>query len=197
MTIEQRLDQLEQRNKRLTATPMLLPLALCAVLTLSGLPTDIQAQDENTQSIGFVAGSTHGIGVSYARQNSQTGYGWQVSGFPVWSQGERHLFGAVALFKTLNQGKKGRAFLSFGVAAHYNRSIYEEWEWDAVGNRSNSIGTRDDESYGLVFGPGVGLERWFAENFAVSLEIPAAIRVDSDEGFSILPIPNCALAYRW
>ena len=74
MTVEQRLEQLEKRNKRLTATPMLLPLALCAVLTLSGLPTDIQAQDENTQSIGFVAGSTHVIGVSYARQNSQTGF---------------------------------------------------------------------------------------------------------------------------
>jgi hypothetical protein len=112
-------------------------------------------------------------------------------GFPVWSQGERHLFGAVALFKTLNQGKKGRAFLSFGVAAHYNRSIYE----DEHGQIHISNG--DDESYGLIFGPGVGLERWFAENFAVSLEIPAAIRVDSDEGFSILPIPNCALAYRW
>ena len=192
MTVEQRLEQLEKRNKRLTATPMLLPLAMCAVLALSGLPTEIQAQVENTQSIGFVAGSTHGIGVSYARQNSQTGYGWQVSAFPVWSQGERHLFGAVALFKTLNQGKKGRAFLSFGVAAHYNRSIYEEWDGNATS--TNEI---DDERHGLVFGPGVGLERWFAENFAVSLEIPAAIRVDSDEGFSILPIPNCALAYRW
>jgi hypothetical protein len=191
MTMEQRMDRLEKRNKRLTATPMVLPLAMCAVLALSGLPTEIQAQVENTQSIGFVAGSTHGIGVSYARQNSQTGYGWQVSGFPVWSQGERHLFGAVALFKTLNQGKKGRAFLSFGVAAHYNRSIYE----DEHGQIHISNG--DDESYGLIFGPGVGLERWFAENFAVSLEIPAAIRVDSDEGFSILPIPNCALAYRW
>ena len=100
-------------------------------------------------------------------------------------------FGAVALFKTLNQGKKGRAFLSFGVAAHYNRSIYED-EHGQV-----HISNGDDEGYGLIFGPGVGLERWFAENFAVSLEIPAAIRVDSDEGFSILPIPNCALAYRW
>ena len=196
MTVEQRLDQLERRNTRLTATPMLLPIALCAVLTLWGLPTEILAQDENTQSVGFVAGSTHGIGVSYARQNSQSGIGWQVSGFPIWSQDERHLFGAVALFKTLNQGKKGRAFLSFGVAAHYNRSIHEEWEWDADGNRTNEIEI-DDESHGLVFGRGVGLERWFAENFAVSLEIPAAIRVDSDEGFSILPIPNCALAYRW
>ena len=100
-------------------------------------------------------------------------------------------FGAVALFKTLNQGKKGRAFLSFGVAAHYNRSIYED-EHGQV-----HISNGDEESYGLIFGPGVGLERWFAENFAVSLEIPAAIRVDSDEGFSILSIPNCALAYRW
>ena len=191
MIFEQRLQQLEIANKRLTVTPILLPLALCAILILSGLPTEIQAQDENTQSIGFVAGSTHGIGVSYARQNGQTGHGWQVSGFPVWTQSERHLFGAVALFKTLNQGKKGRAFLSFGVAAHYNRSIYED-EHGQV-----HISNGDEESYGLIFGPGVGLERWFAENFAVSLEIPAAIRVDSDEGFSILPIPNCALAYRW
>jgi hypothetical protein len=61
MTIEQRLDQLERRNRRLTATPMLLPIALCAVLTLYGLPTEILAQNENTQSIGFVAGPTHGI----------------------------------------------------------------------------------------------------------------------------------------
>lgn len=191
MIFEQRLQQLEIANKRLKVTHIWLPLTLCAILILSGLPTEIQAQDENTQSIGFVAGSTHGIGVSYARQNGQTGHGWQVSGFPVWTQSERHLFGAVALFKTLNQGKKGRAFLSFGVAAHYNRSIYED-EHGQV-----HISNGDDESYGLIFGPGVGLERWFAENFAVSLEIPAAIRVDSDEGFSILPIPNCALAYRW
>jgi len=191
MIFEQRLQQLEIANKRLKVTHIWLPLALCAILILSGLPTEIQAQDENTQSIGFVAGSTHGIGVSYARQNGQTGHGWQVSGFPVWTQSERHLFGAVALFKTLNQGKKGRAFLSFGVAAHYNRSIYED-EHGQV-----HISNGDDESYGLIFGPGVGLERWFAENFAVSLEIPAAIRVDSYEGFSILPIPNCALAYRW
>ncbi len=194
MTIKQRFDQLERRNTRLTATPMLLPIALCTVLILCGLPTEIQAQDENTQSIGFVAGSTHGIGVSYARQNSQSGYGWQVSGFPMWSQGERHLFGAVALFKTLNQGKKGRAFLSFGVAAYYNRSIHEERDGDRTSTNEIEI---DDERHGLVFGPGVGLERWFAENFAVSLEIPAAIRVDSNEGFSILPIPNFALAYRW
>ena len=61
MTIQQRLDQLERRNRRLTATPMLLPIALCAVLTLYGLPTEILAQNENTQSIGFVAGPTHGI----------------------------------------------------------------------------------------------------------------------------------------
>ena len=192
MTIKLRFDQLERRNTLLTASPMLLSIALCTVSTLCGLPTEIQAQDENMQSIGFVAGSTHGIGLSYARQNSQSGIGWQVSGFPMWSQDERHLFGAVAIFKTLNQGKKGRAFLSFGVATHYNRSIHEEWDGD--GTRTNEI---DDERHGLVFGPGVGLERWFAENFAVSLEIPAAIRVDSDEGLQILPIPNCALAYRW
>jgi len=43
----------------------------------------------------------------------------------------------------------------------------------------------------------VGLERLYAENFAISLEIPVAIHIFSDESFKILPIPNFALAYRW
>ena len=85
--------------------------------------------DPVTQSIGFVAGSTHGIGLTYARQNNESGIGWQVSGFPLWSEDERHLFGGLAIFKTLHQGRKGRGFISFGVAANYHRSIVG-WEWE-------------------------------------------------------------------
>ena len=138
--------------------------------------------DHVTQSIGFVAGSTHGIGLTYARQNNESGIGWQVSGFPFWTKDERHLFGGLSIFKTLHQGRKGRAFISFGVAANYHRSVYS-WEVD--------------ESTNFVFGPGIGLERIYADNFTISLELPAAIIISNEDGFSILPIPNFALSYRW
>ena len=186
LAVEQRLDQLKRHNNRLSATPTLLPVALCAVLTLAGLPTAIQAQNDNTQSIGFVVGSTHGIGFSYARQNNQSGIGWQVTGIPFMGAGETFLSGAGSLFKTLTQGKIGRAFLSFGVTARY----YE----CSICLDDNGNG---EETYGLVFGPGVGLERLYAENFAISLEIPIAIHIFSDKAFKILPIPNFSLAYRW
>ena len=186
MAVEQRLDQFWRLNRYLTATPTLLPVALCAVLTLAGLPREVQAQNDDTQSIGFVVGSTHGIGFSYARQNNQSGIGYQVSGVPFMGAGETFVSGAVSLFKTLKQGKTGRAFLSFGLTSRYYKC--------SICLDDNGNG---EETYGLVFGPGVGLERLYAENFAISLEIPAAIQVFFDEGFKILPMPNFALAYRW
>jgi len=186
LAVEQRLDHLKRHNYCLSATPILLPLTLCAVLILSGLPTEIQAQDDNTQSIGFVLGSTHGIGFSYARQNNQSGIGWQVTGIPFMGAGETFLSGAGSLFKTLNEGKHGRVFLSFGVTTRYYKC--------GICLDDNGNG---EKTYGLVFGPGVGLEHLYAENFAISLEIPVAIHIFSDESFKILPIPNFALAYRW
>ena len=112
------------------------------------------AGNDTTQSVGFVTGSTHGIGVTYARQNNQNGIGWQVSCFPIWSEDERHLFGGLAIFKTLNQGRKGRAFISFGVAANYHRSVNERWD----NSSSGPIGEEVDESAMVLFGPGIGLE---------------------------------------
>ena len=145
--------------------------------------------DHVTQSIGFVAGSTHGIGLTYARQNNESGIGWQVSGFPFWTKDERHLFGGLSIFKTLHQGRKGRAFISFGVAVNYHRSVGMDWDWEGV--------EEVDESTNFVFGPGIGLERIYADNFTISLELPAAIIISNEDGFSILPIPNFALSYRW
>jgi len=151
------------------------------------------AGNDTTQSVGFVAGSTHGLGLTYARQNNESGIGWQVSGLPIWSEDERHLSGGLAIFKTLNQGRKGRAFISFGVATNYHRSVIEKWDYSS----GEPIGEEVDESANVLFGPGIGLERKFAENFTISLEIPAAVSISSDEKFSILPIPNFALSYRW
>ena len=101
------------------------------------------AGNDTTQSVGFVTGSTHGIGVTYARQNNESGIGWQVSGLPVWTKNERHLYGGYSIFKTLHQGIKGRGFISFGVAANYHRDEDDEWT-------------------NFVLGPGIGLERLYA-----------------------------------
>ncbi len=160
------------------------------------------AADDAGHSIGFVAGPTYGLGLSYGRQNPTTGNGWQVSGFPYWSQDQRYLFAGFTLFKTLHQGELARAFLSGGVAAFYRRSA----TWDFVGGvprEKLDVGTKRDKSFDedldVVVGPGVGLEmrRRHAKNLAVSMDIPIAVFLVSNDGFAIRPFPNLALLYRW
>ena len=175
-------------------------IALATLLASTAL-----AADGAGHSIGFVAGPTYGLGISYGRQNPATGNGWQISGFPLWSQEERYLFGGLTLFKTLHQGEWARAFFSGGVAAFYRRSE----QWDFVSGRLDvevkpdvKVGLRVerdkniDERLDVVVGPGVGLEI-HAKNIAVSMDVPIAIFLVSDDGFAIRPIPNFALLYRW
>ena len=180
--------------------PIWRSMALATLLASTAL-----AADGAGHSVGFVAGPTYGLGLSYGRQNPATGNGWQVSGFPLWSQEERYLFGGLTLFKTLHQGEWARAFFSGGVAAFYRRSE----NWDFVGAELDvrvkpdvKVGLRVerdkniDERLDVVVGPGVGLEN-HANNIAVSMDVPIAIFLVSDDGFAIRPIPNFALRYRW
>ncbi len=155
-------------------------------------PAVLVAEDAG-HSVGFVAGPTYGLGLSYGRQNPTTGNGWQVSGFPYWSQEVRYLFGGLTLFKTLHQGELARAFFSGGVAAFYRQS--EHVEAGLRFERDQNI----DEQLDVVAGPGVGLEirSRHAQNVAVSMDVPIAIFLVSDDGFAIRPIPNFALLYRW
>ena len=175
-------------------------IALATLLASTAL-----AADGAGHSVGFVAGPTYGLGISYGRQNPATGNGWQVSGFPLWSQEERYLFGGLTLFKTLHQGEWARAFFSGGVAAFYRRSE----QWNFVSGRLDvelkpdvKVGLHVegdrgiDERLDVVVGPGVGLEI-HAKNVAVSMDVPIAIFLVSDDGFAIRPIPNFALLYRW
>ena len=57
--------------------PILRIIVLATLLTPAML-----AADGAGHSVGFVAGPTYGLGLSYGRHNSATGTGWQVSGFP-------------------------------------------------------------------------------------------------------------------
>lgn len=151
------------------------------------IPVTALAEEHSNQRIGLVAGPTYGVGLSYGRQNDATGIGWQVSGFPLWLEKERFLSGGFTLSKTLHKGGGEGAlqlFLSGGLATYY--SSYD--------NR--------DESFTLVFGPGVGL-RLRMGPFDFSAELPVAVFLRNEESedrerYAIIPyIPNLACFYRW
>lgn len=171
---------------------------LLGVLALTVIAGSIPVGAEQGHGVGFVVGSTHGIGLSYARQY-ESGVGWQVSGFPYVSPDQRDLFAGFALFKTLNQGKRGRAFVSFGakITHHYDR--YDRWDCgDLVFENPKPCGQQSSTRNVLGLGPGVGLEVRFFENFSIYLDFPAALYVDSDvDGLAVRPIPNFGLFYRW
>ena len=161
------------------------------------IPANVMAEEHSSQRIGLVAGPTYGVGLSYGRQNNSTGIAWQVSGFPVWLEEDRLLFGGLTLFKTLHEGGEGgilRLFLSGGFAAYYNWHDNVDDFWDNEGEI--------DESLSLVFGPGVGLELRVGP-FDISADLPVAFFFINDESedrtrFEIIPyIPNVAWFYRW
>ena len=146
---------------------------------------------ETTQNVGFTFGSTHGSGIHYSRQYT-SGFGWQLTGLPIWTENEKVLTTGVAIFRTLNQGKKGRVFVTFGSSFFYNKSTWEDWP------RGEGPPTEvTDEETHILFGPGVGIERVFAQNFTLSVVVPASVRIKRNGGIDILPIPNFSVGYRW
>ena len=54
-----------------------------------------------------------------------------------------------------------------------------------------------DEGTYYFFGPGIGMERIYAKNFAASVTVPACISLGGKEGLQILPIPNFSVGYTW
>ena len=143
------------------------------------------------QRIGFVAGSTYGVGLGYSKQ-FKDGRGWQVSALPIVEDDlDATVFLGGTMFQTLNSTTWGRAYWSLGMAAFYTRQSREEWDDE---------GPLLDEGVVLSFGPGVGLERRWKQ-FAISLELPLAVQVgynNHELGFlGMHPIPNFSLMYFW
>jgi len=158
------------------------------------------------QRIGFVAGSTYGVGLGYSQQ-SDSGRGWQVSLLPIIDEDlDSTVFVGGTLFHTLNSTSWGRAYWSLGAAAFYRRETQEQWsnpECPPDAERCpDSVleGTSLDEGMVVSFGPGVGLERRW-KSFALSLELPLAVQLtvyNKSVGFGgIRPIPNFSLMYFW
>lgn len=154
---------------------------------------NVTAEEHSSQRIGLTAGPTYGMGLSYGRLNGSTGTGWQVSGFPVWLEEDRLLFGGFTFFKILHQrGEEGvlSLFLSGGLAAFYS--------WHENGNDDREI----DENLTLVAGPGVGLKLRLGP-FGFSADLPFAVFLSNDRSkdrttVEMIPyIPNLACFYRW
>ena len=159
------------------------------LLMISLLLPAVATADE--QRIGFVAGSTYGVGLGYSKQ-FKDGRGWQVSALPIVEDDlDATVFLGGTMFQTLNSNTWGRAYWSLGLAAFYTRQSREEWDDE---------GPLLDEGVMLSFGPGVGLERRWKQ-FAISLELPLAVQVGyHSHEFKFLgmhPIPTFSLMYFW
>ena len=171
-------------------------LRFIAVTTLLIPAAAALGADRSGHRVGLVAGPTYGAGLSYGQEGDSKGIAWQVSGFPVWLEKDRLLYGGVTLFRTVHErGERGmlRLFLSGGFAAFYS------WHEDGDGRkRDGGI----DEDLSLVFGPGVGLGLRLGP-FDFLADLPIAMffsnEISRDKTrFEVIPyIPNMACFYRW
>jgi len=168
-------------------------------LTALLLPTTVQAEE---QRLGFVAGSTHGVGLAYSRQFAD-GSGWQVSALPIVEENlNSTVFLGATKFKTLNSTDWGRAYWSFGLATLYRRDdglSFEEF-CNEDGCEEREVQGEPEEMLLMSFGPGVGLERRWKQ-FAIALELPLAIQIgramNQFHFMGMRPIPNLSLMYFW
>jgi len=172
------------------------------LLMLVMLIPNLAQADE--QRIGFVAGSTYGVGLSYSRQYDD-GNGWQVSALPIVEEDfNSTVFLGATKFKTLNSTSWGRAYWSLGIATLYRRDNGISWEMVCDDNtdvcEDVEVQGEEEEMLLMSFGPGVGLERRWKQ-FAISLELPLAIQVGRAANrfhfMGMRPIPNFSLMYFW
>ena len=159
-------------------------------ISTSALADDVKT----TNSLGFAAGGTYGIGLSYSYDTPV--WGIQVTGLPIWDQESGgQVFGGVNLKRNFHENGKLGVYGSLGVGGGFWRDIYEECDWNLETEEENCQ-EKTEEGWGVIVGPGVGMQAMFWQNMLVRFELPFGVRFSS-EGFGISPIPNTALMYRW
>ena len=152
-------------------------------------------ENSKTHALGFAAGSTYGIGLSYSYDWEHNGI--QFTALPVWDQEEGGLVaGGINLKKNFHHNNMVGIYGSFGIAGMMMRDVWEDCEWDEENNEEVNCVTEIEESRNYAVGPGVGMEFSFWGNMIFRFELPLAVRNGTD-GFGISPIPNAAIMYRW
>ena len=176
-------------------------LKIISLLFFVGLSTTANAAEES-HSLGFGFGSTYGAGLTYERA-LPNGWGVQVTGLPIWSEGEGGLIaGGVNIRRNFHSNGTVGVYGSFGVAGMYAKSIEENCLWEDANDdgewnvEEENCETTEEISNNYAVGPGVGMEVTLLRNLIFKFELPLAIR-NGSEGFGISPIPNAALVYRW
>ena len=152
------------------------------------------AADTTTNSLGFAAGSTYGVGLSYSHDTPI--WGVQITGLPIWSEEDGgRVFGGLNLKRNFHENGKIGLYGSLGVAGGFWKEIEEWCEWDEA-THEEICETETDEGWGVAAGPGVGMQVFFWDNMMFRFELPLAFQYGTN-GFGISPIPNSALMYRW
>ena len=171
---------------------------LSALLLVSSLSSAEELK--RPVSIGFGAGPTYGAGFIFRYEWEK--WGLQGSILPVYTSTGALFVEGITGFYTLNRGKYGRLYLSGGVA-QYNRMRqtieYEVKTSDENQTVTDMITTKKWDS-GFAVGPGVGFQFDFADNFALSFDLPVAIVFDTTVKLhfdAIRPYPNVAILYNF
>ena len=151
-------------------------------------------ENSKTHALGFAAGSTYGIGLSYSHDWEH--HGIQFTALPVWDQEDGGMIaGGINFKKNFHQNHKIGVYGSFGIAGMMMRDVWEECAWVAEAEEEYCL-TVTEDSRNYAVGPGVGFEVNFWHNMLFRFELPLAVRNGTD-GFGISPIPNAAIMYRW
>ena len=161
-------------------------LLIGCFLIASLITSPLAAANEN--AIGLSFGPTKGNGLSYRTIDYDTGIGYQITALPLIGPDEGLVMGGASALYVLHRGNSGIAYMSIGAAGAYG--------WDNCGDDADAE-CEDDSGYAYSFGPGVGFELRFWDNFGLSLEVPVAVMVENNKFAGVYPIPNCGLVYFW
>ena len=153
------------------------------------------ANAQSTNSLGFAAGGTYGLGLSYSHDTPT--WGVQLTALPFWDSEEGgQVFGGINIKRNFHENGKVGLYGSFGVAGGFWRE--NEFECDFIeATQTDNCREFVDEGWGIVSGPGIGMQVLFWDNMLFRFELPVAVRYSSDGTYGLSPIPNTALMYRW
>ena len=156
-------------------------LIICAIAI--GLCTAVPAHAQQSRnSVGFVAGSTYGLGLGYKHNFQNSPVALQVAGIPIVVEDDLILAGGVALQFTMHRSDWGSSFISIGSSVIHKR---DRW-----------VSQYDETLIGV--GPGLGIEWRTHKNFSFVVDLPVTTFFDMKKGFqTVLPIPNFTLMYTW